>query len=220
MFRSEPQTDRYQPGVGRMRAAGLATVILLHAAVIYTLATGMEHRVVPLIRKPLLAAIVEDTKPPTPTAPQPVAKPTLPKPAWIPPPEIHIRQSPPPKAITVVTAAPHPPPVPAVIPIEGPPTIRPTPIEAPAVIDPTHSCAPPDYPPAAKRLGQTGTVIVKFLIEEDGRIADSQIETSSGYPRLDEAARQALSLCSFKPATVDGQPQRSWAQIRYVWKLN
>jgi protein TonB len=88
------------------------------------------------------------------------------------------------------------------------------------VIDPAHSCTPPDYPPAAKRLGQTGAVIVKFLIEEDGSVADSQIETSSGYPRLDEAAREALSLCSFKAGTVDGRPERSWVQIRYVWKLN
>jgi protein TonB len=96
--------------------------------------------------------------------------------------------------------------------------VRPAPIRVPPQIK--ESCRQPDYPPAAKRLGQTGTVVVKFLIEVDGTVADSAIETSSGYPRLDDAAREALALCSFKPGTVDGQPERSWAQVQYNWKLN
>lgn len=217
MFDAQTQGSRYKRGGARRRVLGIVAVVVLHAAVIYALAKGMETRVISLVHKPLMATIFEDIKPPPPTTPLPVPKPEPQKPAWIPPPAKHV-QPPQPKAITVVTAAPTPPPV--VAPAEGTPTIRPAPILAPAVIDPSHSCSPPDYPPSAKRLGQTGTVVVKFLIEEDGSIADSQIETTSGYPRLDEAARQALSLCHFKAGTVDGRPERSWAQIKYVWKLN
>ena len=62
-------------------------------------------------------------------------------------------------------------------------------------------------------------VVVKFLINEDGTVIDSRIESSSGHPRLDEAARAALSLCQFRPGSVDGKPDRAWASIRYTWKL-
>jgi protein TonB len=45
------------------------------------------------------------------------------------------------------------------------------------------------------------------------------VDSSSGHPRLDEAARAALSLCRFKAGTVDGRPEKSWAKLRYVWKI-
>ena len=87
------------------------------------------------------------------------------------------------------------------------------------VIDAARSCQQPEYPAAARRNEETGTVTLRFLIGVDGRVAESKIETSSGYPRLDEAARRALSLCQFKAGTVDGKPETSWARLQYVWKL-
>lgn len=86
-------------------------------------------------------------------------------------------------------------------------------------LDRDQRCPPPQYPPAARRAGETGTVILKFLIEFDGTVLESLVETSSGFERLDEAARSALAVCRFRPGTVDGHPQRSWARIRYVWKM-
>ncbi len=35
-----------------------------------------------------------------------------------------------------------------------------------------------------------------------------------------EAARNALSLCKFKAATVDGVATAGWSAISYVWKLD
>ncbi len=60
---------------------------------------------------------------------------------------------------------------------------------------------------------------MRFLIDLDGRAIKSEVVRSSGHKRLDEAARAALSLCKFKPGTVDGKPEQSWAPIQYVWKL-
>ena len=81
------------------------------------------------------------------------------------------------------------------------------------------TCRAPDYPMASRRAGETGTVRLQFLVDQDGKVVDSRIESSSGYARLDEAARDALALCHFIPGTVDGRPERSWARLDYVWKL-
>jgi protein TonB len=72
---------------------------------------------------------------------------------------------------------------------------------------------------AARRAGETGAVVLKFLIDTDGSVVESAVAESSGFDRLDEAARQALARCRFSPGTLDGHPERSWARIRYVWKL-
>src|SRR5258708_4740343 len=77
----------------------------------------------------------------------------------------------------------------------------------------------PSCPPAALRANETGIVRLSFLIEMDGRVLDSKVERSSGFRRLDEAARAGLSLCKFRPATINGKPERSWGRIEYVWKL-
>jgi periplasmic protein TonB len=81
------------------------------------------------------------------------------------------------------------------------------------------SCEKPEYPSASKRLEEEGTVQLKFLVGVDGKVMESAIEKSSGFRRLDEAARAGLSKCQFKPATVDGKPQQSWASMKYTWRL-
>ena len=63
------------------------------------------------------------------------------------------------------------------------------------------------------------TVQLKFLVGADGKVIESAVEKSSGFRRLDEAARAGLSKCQFKPATVDGNPQQSWASMKYTWRL-
>ena len=82
-----------------------------------------------------------------------------------------------------------------------------------------HSCRTPEYPPASEHLGEEGTVRLSFLIGIEGRVADSRVDKSSGYKRLDEAALAALSRCSFEPGTVNGVPQALWFSMNYVWKI-
>jgi len=53
----------------------------------------------------------------------------------------------------------------------------------------------------------------------DGKVLDSKVERTSGSRRLDEAARAGLTLCRFRPATLNGRPERTWGRIDYVWKL-
>ena len=52
-----------------------------------------------------------------------------------------------------------------------------------------------------------------------GKVIQAEVEKSSGFKRLDEAARAGLSRCAFKPATVDGKPEQGWATMKYTWRL-
>jgi bla regulator protein BlaR1 len=82
-----------------------------------------------------------------------------------------------------------------------------------------NSCAKPEWPKAALRNENTGTVTLKFLIGVDGKVKDSTLFKSSGFSLLDEAARSGISKCSFKPATDDGVPVEEWMAMQYVWTL-
>ncbi|MFD2271228.1 energy transducer TonB [Undibacterium arcticum] len=77
----------------------------------------------------------------------------------------------------------------------------------------------PVYPQSSARNEETGTVVFSFLVGVDGRVIESKIDRSSGYRELDKAARQALSICKFKPGTTDGKPEQSWTKVQYEWKL-
>ena len=196
---------------------GLAIVAALHVLIVYALVTGLARKVVDVIKKPIETKIVEEAKPPPPpeTPPPPPPKLNTPPPPFIPPPEVQIAIAPPPTAtITSVTSTP-PPPVAAIAPAP-PPHV---PVKTAPVIDAARNCAKPEYPPASARAEETGTVTVRFVIDTDGKAIQSQVVRSSGHKRLDEAARQALSLCHFTPGTVDGKPERSTVDIQYVWKL-
>ncbi|MBR7801368.1 energy transducer TonB [Undibacterium sp. FT137W] len=93
------------------------------------------------------------------------------------------------------------------------------PIRIAAQVD-AHACAKPDYPSSSIRNGEEGIVHLAMLIGADGRVLEGKVEKSSGSRVLDKAAIQGLSLCQFKPGSVDGIPEKSWAKLQYVWTLD
>jgi protein TonB len=155
--------------------------------------------------------IEEFKKPPPDQPPPPPPKLAPPPPPFIPPVEVNIAvAAPAANTITQVTSTRPAPVVPA----------APKRVERVApVIDAKLNCAKPEYPSASRRLDEAGTVTLRFLIDLDGHVLESKVETSSGFARLDEAARTALGRCRFKPGTVDGKPEQSWASIKYKWEL-
>ena len=82
------------------------------------------------------------------------------------------------------------------------------------------SCAKPVYPADAVKTGRTGTVTLGFLIDTDGTVAESKVEKTSGHTDLDEAARDAIKLCKFLPATEGSQHVKEWTKVRYDWTLD
>lgn len=70
----------------------------------------------------------------------------------------------------------------------------------------------PDYPPAALRRGESGTVTVRLRVEADGRVGAADVAGSSGWRSLDEAARDTVRRrWSFPP----GEPRDYLVDIRF-----
>ena len=64
------------------------------------------------------------------------------------------------------------------------------------------------YPPSARKLGETGKVLLRVEIGETGRLVASDVARSSGSARLDEAALAAVKSWHCQPAMRDGQALR------------
>ena len=61
---------------------------------------------------------------------------------------------------------------------------------------------PPKYPAESRKLKEQGVVLLKVMVTAAGRAAEVQLQRSSGYPRLDEAALKAVRRWEFNPARV------------------
>ncbi len=70
---------------------------------------------------------------------------------------------------------------------------------------------PPRYPPLAKRQREQGEVRLRVVLDESGRIDQVTVISSSGSPRLDEAARAAVESWRCRPALHQGRPVRAIA---------
>jgi protein TonB len=76
-----------------------------------------------------------------------------------------------------------------------------------------------EYPRLSKRLGETGRVMIRVLIDEAGFAKRTQVDRSSGHPRLDEAALAAVRQARFKPYTENGQAVSGWALVPLEFEL-
>lgn len=83
------------------------------------------------------------------------------------------------------------------------------------------ACAPKEYPIAARRNAEEGSTILYFLIDVDGKVLESRIGQSSGWPDLDDTALAAFSApnCEFYPIIALGKAVKSWARLKYTWRL-
>jgi protein TonB len=78
----------------------------------------------------------------------------------------------------------------------------------------------PRYPPQSRRLHEEGVVVLRVVIDEHGRACSIDIESSSGYVRLDVAAREAVERAAFRPYIEDGAPRRALVRIPIEFSLN
>jgi len=78
----------------------------------------------------------------------------------------------------------------------------------------------PRYPDIARKAGIEGMVILKILVDVDGRVIKAKVLKSLGNVGCDEAAIEAAKQCLFEPALQRDKPVRVWVSypVRFVLK--
>lgn len=175
--------------------------------------------------------------PPVPPAPPtpPQATPPVPTPRSLPAhaPSVLSAPSPSPSPMVAAPAAPA-----VAVTDAAAPAAPATPSPAPAVVAPAAPAAPAtpktlpssavrylvppvlSYPRASRELGESGVVRLRVLVDEQGRPREVELARSSGHPRLDQAAMQAMRAARFQPHIEDGQPRMVWVQAPLNFQLD
>jgi periplasmic protein TonB len=189
------------------RGGPLAAVIGIHIAIVYLLAVSMGVVEAPKFVQPIEAVFI-----PEPTEPEPEIEPVKPdlaelaEPTEQPPPEIQFDEVVVPPAETPMPASNN-----AVAATEAVGQVA-RELKTSTRIEPT-------YPPASRRAGEEGTVRLKVLVDESGGPKDVQIAQTSGFSRLDEAAKQAVRRWKFVAATDGSKAQSVWTQVSITFRL-
>ena len=211
----------------RNKFAPLMAIVVLHIAGFYAIQSGLLSRVVtaamPTITTISIIAPPAPPKPPAPSVPKtvelsaPVPRAVLPplpliavapsEPTITPPQPTHAEAAPVATAAPTAPAAPSPtPPAPST-----PRTVSSVEyIKAPQLI----------YPNLSRRLGESGTVVLRILINEKGLPEQILVHKSTGYSNLDEAGRQAAQRALFKPMIENGKPVPVYVLVPLTFQLS
>lgn len=68
-------------------------------------------------------------------------------------------------------------------------------------------------------MGEQGKTILRVLVNEKGQPEKVEIQRSSGFTRLDEAARLAVQRAFFKPFLDDGRAVAAYAIVPIAFTL-
>lgn len=86
--------------------------------------------------------------------------------------------------------------------------------------DPAVTILVPPYPLASLKAKEEGRVVLDLFVARNGRTYDAKVATSSGFPKLDQAAVDtAMTSWRFKPGTVDGMPVAMWFPFAFRFTL-
>jgi len=78
----------------------------------------------------------------------------------------------------------------------------------------------PAYPSLSRRSGEQGRVLLKVLVSEKGLAESVQLDSSSGYEKLDRAAIEAVKKWSFIPAKRSNQPVSAYVLVPVKFSLS
>ena len=77
----------------------------------------------------------------------------------------------------------------------------------------------PAYPADSRRNREEGRILLRVLVNRDGRPETVQLQQSSGYPGLDQAALDAVQRWRFVPAQRGDTPVSAWVAVPVVFRL-
>lgn len=219
------------------KLTGIGVVVFLHILVGLVLMAGMAKDIIKPTEQPVELMIIQDIKPPEPEPP----KETPPEPPKIVEKVAQVPEvKPVEKVVPVQKTLPTPTqPTTVAVPTPVAASPSPSPVAAPAPVvaaapaappQPTGvtrgvsqgeaGCKRPDYPRDALMNEEQGNVLISVFVNTDGKVKEAKVKKSSGSRSLDRAASKAFSLCTFKPAMKNGEPQESWYDIPYEFILD
>jgi protein TonB len=174
------------------RAVAIGITVGLHLLVAVALMRMQFAKPSTPAPAPIEAALIDDLPPAE-----------VPPPTYTPPPMNVVYSLPTPQEISIETTA--------VSEMAGTAVSSPEPVTvaAPPMVETVEyvRAVPPVYPRESQRRREHGTVILRVLVDAAGRPAQIQVERSSGFERLDVAAREAVEKFLFRPYEVNGIAQ-------------
>lgn len=207
------------------RRIGAALVLGLHLLAGLALLSYAPARDALRLAAPIM---VEFIAPPKPPQPEPKPPEVLPRPKPVvkrvervvePPPILTA----PVEAPSPVVAPPPPPAPPAPVKIVAPPAPpappAPEPVTPPVFNADYLDNPAPAYPAIARRNGAQGRVILRVHVNAGGAADEVQVRTSSGFSRLDDAARDTVRRWKFVPARRGTEPVPAWVLIPVSFRL-
>jgi protein TonB len=207
-----------RPHPDSVRISALSVAIALNLAALLLLLRPMAPQIAEALapKAPTLVHWIEAQ--PLPPEPPPLVlpkvQPVTPKITAAP----KVIEQPPPVVAAPTTDEGTAPAIENVTPVPlAPPAINTAPVEASLA----YRTAPLTYPRDAIVRHLEGTVLLRVLVDENGKPIQVEIEKSSGQPVLDRSARsQVLDKWLFQPAVVQGQHVKAWARVPVTFNLN
>lgn len=216
---NDPMPTNYRRQPLKLSAGAVVALLLisgLHAAAIAGFLQLRASTPPPLAPQPIMVSFL------TAVAPQPVVEPPPPPP----PPDT---PKPKPKPTIIASAQPtasaievpvEPEPVPEAAPAPQAPEAAPAAIVPPDFVAAYLNNPAPAYPPMSIRLREEGTVMLLVLVSAAGGAEQVQLETSSGFARLDAAAVDVVKRrWRFVPAKQGELAVAAWVRIPLSFEL-
>ncbi len=212
MSAQQPSRLRLDPS----RVGTLATAAL-HAAALAALLSYEPARSAIIAASPIMVDWIAAPKTEPAADPAPAPKPVQRKPKPVEKPKVVTAPVETPSPSPVAAPAPPPP-----APIALAPVPAPAPVEVAApVFDAAYLQNPkPPYSTVSKKMGEQGRVVLRVHVTPSGSADEVQLQSSSGYARLDEAARTTVGTWKFVPAKRGNEPVAAWVVIPISFKLD
>lgn len=208
------------------RTALTAGIVAAHVAALWALLQVDAVRQAVAEVAPIVVDIVAPPAPvPTPPPPPPPPRPRTPTP---PKPAPVIAAAPSPAPAPAYTVPPPPPEPPVQQEVFTPPAPPAPPAPAPAPVGPKvvpasalkYRVAPKtEVPLASRRMGESGTVVLRVVVDTRGMPTQWAVIRSSGHPRLDANATSAMGQARFEPCTENGVAVVCESTASFIYEL-
>jgi len=175
---------RISKGMGPRLTIAIVIAVIVNIGFFLGLQAGLIQKAITQIETKV-EAVKEPPPPPPDATPPPPPPPVEEPPPYVPPPNIVVATT------TAPTTA-----------IQQVTTTRPPPDRPPVGVNITE----PVYPESSKDNCEEGIVTLALSIDEHGRVVDSKISRSSGFPALDNSALDASKRWHYSAARKDGKP--------------